>query len=198
MCDSRCRAAEGIYAVGDVARWHHEVLGTSLRLENRTNAAEQAVVAAANILGEDHPYTPVPYYWSDQFDVKIQVYGAPTPEAEAHVVEGSPEEGRFVVRFAQEDRTVGVLGWNMPDRLASTGRRSWSGTSAPPHRPRCEGRLRAPSPPHRKKNHDHRLHVRYPHRTPRLPPAPLGRLPLRPSPAMRALSDHGPLTRVLS
>ncbi|MFF6909173.1 NAD(P)/FAD-dependent oxidoreductase [Streptomyces sp. NPDC012389] len=114
VCDSRCRAAEGIYAVGDVARWHHEVLGTSLRLENRTNAAEQALVVAANILGEDRPYTPVPYYWSDQFDVKIQVYGAPTPEAEAHVVEGSPEEGRFVVRFTQGDATVGVLGWNMP------------------------------------------------------------------------------------
>ena len=52
VCDSRCRAAEGIYAVGDVARWHHDGLGALLRLENRTNATEQAVAVAANILGD--------------------------------------------------------------------------------------------------------------------------------------------------
>ncbi|NEB41285.1 FAD-dependent oxidoreductase [Streptomyces sp. SID14515] len=114
VCDSRCRAAEGVYAVGDVARWHHEALGVSLRLENRTNAGEQALAVAADILGADRPFTPVPYYWSDQYDVKIQVYGLPTPDADAEVVEGSLDEGRFVVRYTQGDVPVGVLGWNMP------------------------------------------------------------------------------------
>lgn len=58
VCDSRCRAADGVYAVGDVARWHHDQLGALLRLENRTNAGEQAMVVAANILGGDRAYTP--------------------------------------------------------------------------------------------------------------------------------------------
>src|SRR5690606_5210034 len=42
VCDSRCRAADGVFAAGDVARWHHEQLGVLVRLENRTNATEQA------------------------------------------------------------------------------------------------------------------------------------------------------------
>jgi hypothetical protein len=49
--------AEGIYAAGDVARWHHEGLDALLRLENRTNATGQAVAVAGNILGEDRPCT---------------------------------------------------------------------------------------------------------------------------------------------
>ncbi|MBV7244637.1 NAD(P)/FAD-dependent oxidoreductase [Streptomyces sp. MW-W600-10] len=115
VCDSRCRAAEGVYAVGDAARFHHEALGRSLRLENRTNATEQAMAAAANILGEDRPYSPVPYFWTDQLGVKIQVYGLPSPTATVQIVEGSTEQGRFVARYLDEGGgPVAVLGWNMP------------------------------------------------------------------------------------
>ncbi|MFL1904854.1 NAD(P)/FAD-dependent oxidoreductase [Streptomyces tauricus] len=115
VCDSRCRAADGVYAAGDVARFHHEGLGRSLRLENRTNATEQATLVAANILGEDRPYSPVPYFWTDQFDVRIQVYGLPAPTATVRIVEGAVEQGRFVARYVDnEDRPVAVLGWNMP------------------------------------------------------------------------------------
>ncbi|MFJ8754916.1 NAD(P)/FAD-dependent oxidoreductase [Streptomyces sp. NPDC102441] len=115
VCDSRCRAADGVYATGDVARFHHEALGRSLRLENRTNATEQAMAVAANILGADRPYSPVPYFWTDQLGVKIQVYGLPTPTATTHVVEGDTEQGRFVARYLDgEGRPVAVLGWNMP------------------------------------------------------------------------------------
>ncbi|MFE6183214.1 NAD(P)/FAD-dependent oxidoreductase [Streptomyces sp. NPDC056465] len=113
VCDSRCRAAEGIYAVGDVAAWHHELLGTTLRLENRTNATEQALVVAENILGADRPYVPVPYFWTDQFDARIQAHGRPGPDAETTVVEGDTAGGRFVLRYAREGRVTGVLGWNM-------------------------------------------------------------------------------------
>ncbi|MGW0788801.1 NAD(P)/FAD-dependent oxidoreductase [Streptomyces sp. NPDC002911] len=115
VCDSRCRAADGIYAAGDVARFHHEALGRSLRLENRTNATEQAILVAANILGEDRPYNPVPYFWTDQLGVKIQVYGLPTPTATVHIIEGGTEEGRFVAQYLDsEGSPVAVLGWNMP------------------------------------------------------------------------------------
>ncbi|WP_327654302.1 NAD(P)/FAD-dependent oxidoreductase [Streptomyces sp. NBC_00483] len=114
-CDSRCRAADGIYAAGDVARFHHEGLGRSLRLENRTNATEQAMLVAANILGEDRPYSPVPYFWTDQLGVKIQVYGLPTPTATVRIVEGDTEQGRFVAQYLDDEgRPIAVLGWNMP------------------------------------------------------------------------------------
>lgn len=114
VCDSRCRAADGIYAVGDVARWHHEQLDTLLRLENRTNATEQAEVVAANILGEDRPYTPVPYFWTDQFDTKIQVHGVLPAGAEVTIVDGEPENRRFVARYCLDGKVTGVVGWNMP------------------------------------------------------------------------------------
>ncbi|MGW0782753.1 NAD(P)/FAD-dependent oxidoreductase [Streptomyces sp. NPDC002913] len=114
VCDSRCRAAEGIYAVGDVARWHHELLDASMRLENRTNATEQAMAVADTILGADRPYVPVPYFWTDQFDARIQAYGRFSPDAQVGVVDGDPASGRFVARCEQGGRVTGVIGWNMP------------------------------------------------------------------------------------
>jgi NADPH-dependent 2,4-dienoyl-CoA reductase/sulfur reductase-like enzyme len=114
VCDSRCRAAEGIYAAGDVARFHHQTHDTLLRLENRTNATEQAGVVAANILGADQAYTPVPYFWTDQFDAKIQVHGALPADADVTVVEGDPANRRFVARYERNGSVTGVLGWNMP------------------------------------------------------------------------------------
>ncbi|MGW6929106.1 NAD(P)/FAD-dependent oxidoreductase [Lentzea sp. NPDC054927] len=113
VCDSRCRAADGIYATGDVARWHHETLGHMVRLENRTNATEQAIAVAQNILGADTAYTPVPYFWTDQFDAKIQVHGTPSADAEVSVVDGDVAGRRFVVRYRRDGEVIGVLGWNM-------------------------------------------------------------------------------------
>lgn len=109
VCDEYCRAADGIYAAGDVARWQH---GESLvRLENRTNATEQALCVAANILGEEQPYQPVPYFWTDQYSTKIQVHG--TPSGDLTVAEGNLGE-RFVAHYRRSGRIVGVLGWNAP------------------------------------------------------------------------------------
>ncbi|WP_344490288.1 NAD(P)/FAD-dependent oxidoreductase [Glycomyces endophyticus] len=114
VCDANCLAAESIWAVGDVARWHHQGLGRSLRLENRTNATEQAAAVAANILGADLPYTPVPYFWTDQFDAKIQVYGLPSVGGELEVLEGDPAARRFVAAYRSAGRITGVVGWRMP------------------------------------------------------------------------------------
>ncbi|MGP2440415.1 NAD(P)/FAD-dependent oxidoreductase [Streptomyces sp. JW3] len=113
VCDARCRAAAGIWAAGDTARWYHEELGTHVRLENRTNATTQAAAVAADILGAEVAYTPTPYFWTDQFDVKIQVFGTPTDDAEVTIVEGE-EGGRFVARYDRGGRVSAVLGWNMP------------------------------------------------------------------------------------
>ncbi|PCC71616.1 Reductase C-terminal [Nannocystis exedens] len=119
VCDSRCRAAEGIYAVGDVARWHHEGLGTALRLENRSNAVEQGAAVAANIVGKDRPYAPVPFFWTDQYEVKIQVHGWAPADAQVAIVEGSPEAGQFAALYGSGGKVVGVLGWNMVKQTRS-------------------------------------------------------------------------------
>lgn len=119
VCDAHCKAAEGIYAVGDVARWHHQKLGRLARFENRTNAAEQAEAVAADILGRVAPYVPVPYFWTDQFDVKIQVFGLISADADAEVeiVEGDLSARRFVARYTRAGVVTGVLGWNMPKQV---------------------------------------------------------------------------------
>ncbi|TDW15172.1 NAD(P)/FAD-dependent oxidoreductase [Kribbella kalugense] len=112
VCDAYCRAADGVYAAGDVARWQHE--DSLLRLENRTNATEQAMCVAANILGESLAYRPIPYFWTDQFAVKVQVHGRPSADAEVTVAEGNVADGRFVAHYRRGDRLVAVLGWNLP------------------------------------------------------------------------------------
>lgn len=114
VCDAFCRAADDIYAVGDVARWHHEHLDQLVRFENRTNATEQGMAIAAVLLGDEQPYVPVPYFWTDQFDVKIQVHGVVPPEAEVEIVEGDLDDGRFVARYSVDGLVTGILGWNMP------------------------------------------------------------------------------------
>lgn len=114
VCDQFCRAAEGIWAVGDVARWHHAGLGRSMQLENRTNASEQAIAVARDLLGEGGPYAPVPYFWTDQYGVRVQVHGAIPSSTQLEVTDGDPAEGRFVAVAVEEGRAVGVLGWAMP------------------------------------------------------------------------------------
>jgi hypothetical protein len=61
----------------------------------------------------------VPYFWTDQYDVKIQVHGVLHPAAEVSVVDGDPAAGRFVARYRRDGATVGVLGWNMPKQTRS-------------------------------------------------------------------------------
>lgn len=109
VCDEYCAAADGVYAAGDVARWSYE--GRLVRLENRTNATEQAMCVAANILGEKQPYRPVPYFWTDQFSTRIQLHGRPA--ADLTIAEGNINE-RFVAHYREAGRIVGVLGWNAP------------------------------------------------------------------------------------
>ncbi|WP_419703035.1 NAD(P)/FAD-dependent oxidoreductase [Promicromonospora sp. NFX87] len=114
VCDAMCQASDGIYAVGDVARWRHLGLDAMVRLENRTNATEQAVAVAKNILGADLPYVPVPYFWTDQYDVKVMVHGLTPADAEIEVVEGDPAARRFVALCRSDGIARAVLGWNMP------------------------------------------------------------------------------------
>ncbi len=113
-CDEQCQAAPGIVAAGDVASWVHPDLGTRIRVEHRMNATEQGIAAANTLLGNGKPFAPIPYFWTDQYDVKIQAYGTFPPDTELSIVDGSPSEGKFTAEYRRGDRIFGVLGWNMP------------------------------------------------------------------------------------
>jgi NAD(P)H-nitrite reductase large subunit len=110
VCQDDCSAGDGIYAVGDVARWHNRRFGVSMRIEHRTNATEQALHAAHAITeGSTTPYMPVPYFWSDQFGMKLQVHGYLREHDEMHVVEGDLAAGRMVALYRRGDYLTGVL-----------------------------------------------------------------------------------------
>ena len=134
-CDAYCRAGEDVFAVGDIARWFHPGLGRSIRLENRTNATQQGGAVAGNILGDMAPYSPTPYFWTDQYDVKVQVLGIVEETSEIEFVVGSPDEGRFVAVASTAGNPDAVVAWNHPRELNKlrpliAGRFAYDGTSA--------------------------------------------------------------------
>ncbi|ELS51125.1 putative FAD-dependent pyridine nucleotide-disulfide oxidoreductase [Streptomyces viridochromogenes Tue57] len=116
VCDEFCAAAPGVYGAGDVARWHNPLFGTSMRIEHRTNAAEQGMAAARNLLGAQRPFAPVPYFWSDQYDMKIRAYGYLRGHDEMRIAEGSLEERKFTAVYRTRDRLTGVLTLGMPPK----------------------------------------------------------------------------------
>jgi NADPH-dependent 2,4-dienoyl-CoA reductase/sulfur reductase-like enzyme len=116
VCDEFCAAAPGVYGAGDVARWDNPLFGTSMRVEHRTNAAEQGMAAARNLLGAQRPFAPVPYFWSDQYDMKIRAYGYLRGHDEMRVVDGSLRERKFTALYRTGDRLAGVLSAGMSPR----------------------------------------------------------------------------------
>ncbi|MBT2225050.1 NAD(P)/FAD-dependent oxidoreductase [Nonomuraea sp. NEAU-A123] len=111
VCDAYCMAAPGVYGVGDVACWHNPLFGTAMRVEHRTNAAEQGLAVARNLLDPDHrrPFAPVPYFWSDQYDIKVQAYGHLRDHDEALVLDADLKGRQLLVAYRKNDRLVGVL-----------------------------------------------------------------------------------------
>jgi len=117
VCDETCLAAPGVVAAGDVARWFNPRYGEAMRLEHWDNAVQQGAHAARRLLVADEeaePFAPVPWFWSDQYDRKLQLAGRPNPEDDVRVVAGSTKEHRFVAFFGQGDSFHAVLGMNRP------------------------------------------------------------------------------------
>lgn len=121
VCDETLACVGGggaVYAAGDVARWPNPLFdGESMRVEHWTNAAEQGDAAARNLLGAGEPYAPVPFFWSDQYDVKIQFVGRCAPDDEVRVVDGSLQDRKFTAIYGRTGRLVGCLGFSMPRRV---------------------------------------------------------------------------------
>lgn len=107
--DECCRTSDpDIYAAGDCTNHPNPLLGERLRLESVHNALEQAKTAAAAICGKEKPYAQIPWFWSDQYDLKLQIVGLSAGYDQA-VVRGNPEEGRsFAVFYLKEGRLIAV------------------------------------------------------------------------------------------
>ena len=120
VCDGSGRAAPGVYAAGDVARIDNRWLGDSPRIEHWTNAVEQAVHAAENALagaGAATGFSSVPYFWSDQYDRKIQFAGDARRHDEMVIVDGSLAERRLTALVRRGDRLMACLAVNQPRAL---------------------------------------------------------------------------------
>lgn len=103
-----------IYAIGDVT-WHHNpIYDCNLRLESVPNATEQAKTAAAHINGGDKPYNSLPWFWSDQFDLKLQIAGLSAGFDEI-IIRGDAETSRsFAAFYFDGDRLLAVDAVNRP------------------------------------------------------------------------------------
>ncbi|HJQ59578.1 MAG TPA: FAD-dependent oxidoreductase [Vineibacter sp.] len=122
VVDAQCRTSDpAIYAIGDCTFPHQPLLGRRLRLESVHNALEQAKVAAAAIAGRPPPPTETPWFWSDQYDVKLQMAGLGGGEGCAAVVRGDPATGRsFAVFYLRDGTLVAVDAVNrMPEFMMS-------------------------------------------------------------------------------
>ncbi|MYR26586.1 MULTISPECIES: FAD-dependent oxidoreductase [unclassified Streptomyces] len=116
VCDPCLRAAPGVWAAGDIAAWPDPVTGVLHRVEHRTNAGEQGLAVARNILagpGNARPFTSVPYVWSDQYELKIQIYGSTRGADDITVVEGDTASRRLVAVYGREGRLRAAVGVNM-------------------------------------------------------------------------------------
>ncbi|MBO0864164.1 MAG: NAD(P)/FAD-dependent oxidoreductase [Mycobacterium sp.] len=119
ICDGAGRtSAPNVWALGDVASWRNP-MGHQVRVEHWSNVAEQARVMVPALLGRDTPTNVVvPYFWSDQYDVKIQCLGEPQATDIVHLVE---DDGRKFLAYYERDGVVaGVVGASMPGKVMKT------------------------------------------------------------------------------
>ena len=110
VCDSTLMAAPDIWAVGDVCRWQSTRLRRTVRVEHWTNASEQPDHVARAICGDVAEFDPVPYFWSDQYDAKLQCLGFAGKGDEIALVRGSLDEPKWVALVRSGDLLGGVVG----------------------------------------------------------------------------------------
>ncbi len=100
-----------IFAAGDVAFHYNPILGRHLRLESWENAQLGAIAVARNMVSDPQPYAAVPWFWSDQFDLNLQVVGAPETW-DRLVTRGDPETGRSVIFYMDGAHVCGATAFN--------------------------------------------------------------------------------------
>ncbi len=114
LVDDHCRTSDpDIFSAGDCTNHPNPILARRLRLESVPNAMEQARTAAANMLGGDKTYASVPWFWSDQYELKLQMVGF-SADGETAVIRGNPEELHFATFYLAQGKVVAVDAVNSP------------------------------------------------------------------------------------
>ena len=109
--DQALRAAEGVYCAGDIALHQHPVLGRAIRVEHWEVAKNQGRGIAENIAGGDKPYTKLPYFWSDQYDVNLEYRGHGSGD-DRTVWRGDRDGLKFSVFYLRDGMIEAVLSMN--------------------------------------------------------------------------------------
>jgi 3-phenylpropionate/trans-cinnamate dioxygenase ferredoxin reductase subunit len=114
VVDEHCRSSDArIFAIGDCTMHPNALLNTRLRLESVHNALEQAKTAAANICGEAARYAQVPWFWSDQYDLKLQIAGI-SAGYDQTVLRGDPDSGSFSCLYLRDGVLIAIDAVNSP------------------------------------------------------------------------------------
>ena len=112
VVDELCRSSDpDVFAAGDVTNHPNPLLGRRVRLESWENAQNQGIAAAKAMLDRGEPYSEIPWFWSDQFDMNIQLVGLPTAWDEA-VTRGDPASGQFIVFYLKGGKIDGAAAIN--------------------------------------------------------------------------------------
>lgn len=106
-----CTSDPDIHAAGDLTLHPNRLLGRALRLESWANAQNQAIVVANALLGKSQGYAELPWFWSDQYDVNLQILGQP-PSWTQPVLRGDPATRRYSAFYLREDKIEAVIAVN--------------------------------------------------------------------------------------
>ncbi len=114
VVDAQCRtSAAHVYAAGDCSSHPNPWVGRQIRLESVPNAMEQARVAAANICGKAKEYDALPWFWSDQYELKLQMVGF-SADGDTEVVRGDRAANQFAVFYLKDGKVVAADAVNSP------------------------------------------------------------------------------------
>ncbi len=107
LVDAMLRSSDPhVFAAGDVARHDHPALGRRIRVEHWDTAIHQGRAAARGMLGHDEPYTRLPYFFTDQFDLGMEYVGSVDLDGSEEVVVRGDEETRVLTAFWLRGSTV--------------------------------------------------------------------------------------------
>ena len=105
-----------VFAAGDVTSHPNEFMGRRVRLESWANAQNQAIAAGKAMLGKTEPYNEIPWFWSDQYNLNVQLLGIPH-KSDKSVVRGDKAKDQFLEFFLYEGKIEAVAAINSPRDL---------------------------------------------------------------------------------
>lgn len=111
--DHCCTSDPDIYAAGDCTNHPNPLMNKRLRLESVPNAMDQARVSTANMLGDDKVYAAIPWFWSDQYELKLQMVGF-SADGDSQVLRGDMENHQFAIFYLKDGKVVAADAVNSP------------------------------------------------------------------------------------